>query len=147
MSSKIATNKKTVVHLASRPNGSMAKGDNVTMIEAGRLRTCIVCAYLMEMEVIEPVNEVLTGSHIKCCWDQNPDLTGEACEACVHFANIHKNMLKGGDDDAFEAMAAHTKAAPIARNGSGKGKSPRSRAEGQEHATQLELDTDKAIRT
>jgi hypothetical protein len=94
----------------------------------------------MEMEVIEPVNEVLTGSHIKCCWDQNPDLTGEACAACVHFANIHKNMLKGGDDHAFEAMAAYTKASPVAGDGPGEGESPESRRKRKEGVKQIEFD-------
>lgn len=117
------------------------------MILAQKLRTCIVCAYLMEQEVLDPMNEVVNGCRIKCAWNTNPDTTGEACEKCVHFSNLHKLLSKGGDDDAFKALAAHTKAPALACDGLGKGKGPRGRTKGQEHPIQLELDPYKAIRT
>lgn len=117
------------------------------MIPAQNLRTCVVCAYLMEQEVLDPMNEVVNGCKIKCCWETNPDTTGEACEKCLHFANLHKELSKGGDNHVKKAVETHQKATAIDSNGLGKGKGRGSDEKRKGTAKQLELDPDISIKT
>ena len=117
------------------------------MILAQKLRACVVCTYLMEQEVIDPLGEVVNGCRIKCCWYPNQDITGDQCENCPHFDNIHRQLGKGGDDYVKKAVETHPKASTLAGNRPGKGQNPRSGTKSKGHPTQLELDQEHFIKT
>lgn len=116
-------------------------------VKAQNLRACIVCTYLMEQEVIDPIGEVVNGCEIICCWHPDGKITGEACEACVHFANIHKQLSKGSDEHVKKTVETHQEAPSAARTRPGKGQGPNRDRKAQHTPIQLELDPTKVIKT